>query len=589
MKKNTKVVAIVFAKEESEKFSRCSFPILGRPVVSYPLMAACHAANVEKAFLSTKSKGLMQLAKGIPGVQILERKTEQKTVLQELKKTLTNLKKNQGMLPEYCAILFGNSPCILSETIESAVDLIIQKPTLDSVVTVARRDEFNPNRSLKMLGNGQLSGYHFKEMNQYSYFIDSRLIIAKTSVLLKVDQSIDNFNQLLGKKIHPIFLEDGMGDIDYAWQVPHVERWLKINGFSEGATPYPMAKPETAVSTGFVGEKKKAAKTFKVLVTTVPFGAINPYPLEIMETEPACEYVINPIGRKLKEDELAEMISDYNIVVAGTEPISEKVLKNAPDLKLISRVGIGLDSVDLNYARDNGIKVSYTPDAPAPAVGELTIGHMLNMSRYIPLIDRKLREGVWQRIMGHRLMNLTIGIIGTGRVGSRVLKHLQGFSPKKILVNDLVPDKKMKMYELYHAEHVSKEQIYKEADIITLHLPLTDKTDNLINNKIFPLMKKNVVLINTSRGGMINEKDLFEALSSKRIHAAAIDVFENEPYGGELLTLDSCYFSCHMGSCTVDCRFEMEKLATEEAMRYVRGDALEFTVPEYEYELQKNM
>jgi D-3-phosphoglycerate dehydrogenase len=117
-------------------------------------------------------------------------------------------------------------------------------------------------------------------------------------------------------------------------------------------------------------------------------------------------------------------------------------------------------------------------------------------------------------------------------------------------------------------------------------VPLTPQTSPLIAKKELELMKPNMFLINTARGGVINEKDLFDALKNRKISGAAIDVFSNEPYGGELLTLDNCYLTCHMGSCTVDCRFEMEKLATEEALRFIRGEKLQLQVPEYEYELK---
>ncbi|MFA5238573.1 MAG: phosphoglycerate dehydrogenase [Phycisphaerae bacterium] len=326
----------------------------------------------------------------------------------------------------------------------------------------------------------------------------------------------------------------------------------------------------------------KSQKKYNVFISTVPFGEIDSYPVDILKKESNCEFVINPLGRKLNEDELAEILKDYDILIAGTEPITAKVMDNAPNLKLISRVGIGLDNVDLCHARESGINVSYTPDAPAPAVAELTIGHILNACRSMPLADRKLRDGVWQRIMGQRLSNQVIGIIGTGRIGSRVLKHLQGFSPKKILVNDIKPDQNL--YDLYHAEFVSKEVIYKKCDIITLHVPLTAQTSPLITAKELKQMKPSVFLVNTARGGIIDEKDLFDALKSREIGAAAIDVFGSEPYGGELLTLDNCYLTCHMGSCTVDCRFEMEKLAAEEAVRFIRGEKLQLLVPEYEYE-----
>ena len=373
---------------------------------------------------------------------------------------------------------------------------------------------------------------------------------------------------------------DGVTDIDYPWQAPIVERWLKSNGFSHSETPYNKCAPKTS---GYSASSVPGAieKKFRILVSTVPFGEIDAYPLDLMRNDPSCEYVINPIGRKLKENELADMIKDFDILVAGTEPITAKVMDCAKRLKLISRVGIGLDNVDLAAARERGIKVSYTPEAPAPAVAELTMGHMLNLCRMISLADRKLRDGVWQRLMGGRLAEKVVGIIGTGRIGTRVMRHLQGFAPKKILVNDLKPDQHV--YELYQAKFADKETIYREADIITFHVPMTRETSGMISAKEIEMMKKGAVLINTARGGIINEQDLFTALKNKRIAGAAIDVFRNEPYSGELVTLDNCFFTCHMGSCSADCRFAMEKQAVEEAMRYVRGEKLEQEAPEHEY------
>ncbi|MCK5175826.1 MAG: phosphoglycerate dehydrogenase, partial [Planctomycetes bacterium] len=299
--------------------------------------------------------------------------------------------------------------------------------------------------------------------------------------------------------------------------------------------------------------------------------------------EPGVEFVINPKGRKLKESELPKIIKDCDIIIAGTEKYSREVLASADRLKLISRVGIGLDSIDLQAARDLGIIVSYTPDAPSPAVAELTIGLMFSLLRQIPLIDRKLRSGIWQRISGERLSNMVIGIIGTGRVGSRILKHLQGFHPKRIFVNDIHPDHNL--YEMYHAELVEKETIYEKADIITLHVPLTPLTQGLIGKKELDTMKPNTRLINTSRGGIIDENALYNALIDKRIAGAAIDVYENEPYTGNLIELRNNVLTCHMGSMTKDCRKNMEIQAAEEAIRFIRSEPLKNIVPESEYHI----
>jgi D-3-phosphoglycerate dehydrogenase len=163
----------------------------------------------------------------------------------------------------------------------------------------------------------------------------------------------------------------------------------------------------------------------KALITTVPFGEKNRLPLEQLEAA-GIEYLINPIGRKLKEDELAEMVSDFDVLIAGTELITDKVMNSASRLKLISRVGIGLDGVDLLAAERRGIKVSYTPDAPAPAVAELTIGLMLSLLRSVHVANAQIHRGEWHRHFGRRISEVTIGIIGTGRIGGRVLRRLAG-------------------------------------------------------------------------------------------------------------------------------------------------------------------
>lgn len=321
----------------------------------------------------------------------------------------------------------------------------------------------------------------------------------------------------------------------------------------------------------------------KILITTVPFGEFDATPLNLLNAaEGEVQFVVNPIGRKLKEHELAELAPDYDILIAGTEPITRRVMEAAPNLKLISRVGIGLDSVDVHAARQHGIAVSYTPDAPAPAVAELTIAHMLNLLRQLPVIDRKMRGGTWHRITGERLALQTVGIVGTGRIGSRVLRHLQGFSPARILVHDSAPN--AELYGQYNAEHVDKETLYREADIISLHVPLTRSTRAMISAREIAMMKPTVRLLNTARGGIIHEGDLYNALVEHRIAGAAMDVFEEEPYTGVLATVENCLISCHMGSMTQDCRAKMEIEATQEALRFVRGEQLQSVVPEYEYD-----
>ena len=324
----------------------------------------------------------------------------------------------------------------------------------------------------------------------------------------------------------------------------------------------------------------------KALITTVPFAAINKLPLELLKSA-NIDYIFNPLNKKLTENELIKLVSDVDILIAGTEPITRRVLDKAPKLKMISRVGIGLDSVDLLAAREKNIKVSFTPDAPAPAVAELTMGLIFSLLRSIHLSNAQLHEGKWNRIFGRRISEVTIGIIGVGRIGSRVIRRTKPFGTPRFLVNDIDPSKRKDLD--FKLEWVSKEKIYKESDIICIHLPLTKHTKNMIQKKDMLLMKKDASIINVSRGGIINESDLYEVLKSGHLSGAAIDVFEEEPYIGKLTEIDRCILTAHMGSMSFDCRSRMEIEATEEVVRYCSNNALINQVPEDEYNLQSGL
>jgi len=322
----------------------------------------------------------------------------------------------------------------------------------------------------------------------------------------------------------------------------------------------------------------------KVLITTVPFADKNCLPLDLLKKS-NIEYLINPLNKKLTENELVEMISDFDVIIAGTELITKKVMDAATNLKMISRVGIGLDSVNLLEAEKRGIVVSYTPDAPAPAVAELTIGLMLTLLRSVQLSNMEMHIGKWHRFFGRRLSEVVIGVIGIGRIGARVLQHLQGFDSPKILVNDINPDSNLN--KKFNIEWADKETIYKQSDIITIHTPLTAQTKNMIRKDQLLSMKNDAIIINTARGGIINEQDLYEVMQAGHLSGAAIDVFDFEPYDGKLREIQSCILTAHMGSMSVDCRTRMEIEATEEAVRFLTNQVLEGVVPEEEYAVQR--
>jgi len=298
-----------------------------------------------------------------------------------------------------------------------------------------------------------------------------------------------------------------------------------------------------------------------------------------------CEFTVNPLGRKMTENELISAMGGCVALVAGTETISQKVFERCPKLRHISRVGVGLDSADLLHAQKRGISISYTPDAPAPAVAELTIGLMISLLRKTDQANLMMHNGEWKRFMGRRISEVTLGILGAGRIGGRVLRRLRGFGTPRVLVNDLLADQSLnKAVPELKLEWVEKEIIYREADLVSVHLPLTPHTKHLIGARELAIFKKDSLLINTSRGGIVDENALWEALRAGPLAAAAVDVFEKEPYDGPLKQLPNCLLTCHMGSMSQDCRTRMEVEATEEAIRFVLGKSLISPVPSEEYE-----
>jgi len=321
----------------------------------------------------------------------------------------------------------------------------------------------------------------------------------------------------------------------------------------------------------------------RVLVTTFPFAEKNRLPREMLE-KAGVEFTTNPYGRKFKEKELAEIIEDYDIIIAGTEPITANVIARAKNLQFISRVGIGLDSVNLYAVKQRGIQISYTPDAPAPAVAEMTLGFMLTLLRRVNISNLEIHSGCWTRYFGKRLAECTVGIIGVGRIGQKVIKHLRGFNPKKVLVNDL--HRQNLDAEEFPVVWSDKETIYEEAEVISLHVPLTRITKNMIVREHLLSMKSDAVIINTSRGGIINETDLYDVLKQGHLSGAAIDVFEIEPYAGRLIELDNCLLTSHMGSMALDCRARMELEATTEAIRFIENQPQQSAVPVEEFLVQ---
>ena len=305
----------------------------------------------------------------------------------------------------------------------------------------------------------------------------------------------------------------------------------------------------------------------KVLITTSSFSLGNFAQAKSLH-DAGISLEMNPHGRRLSEDEIAELVAtDVIAILAGLEPLTDRVLSNAKSLRVIARCGTGLDSVDLQAASRLGIDVFNTPDAPTQAVAELTIAHMLNSLRHISTTDSNMRSGKWTPTMGSLLATKTVGLIGVGRIGSAVAKLAQAFGARVIGFDPVVSSHNS-------VELLSLDEVLNQADIVSLHVPINDQTHHILNANTISRMKPGSIVVNVSRGGLIDESALHDALKSQHLSGAALDCFEDEPYSGPLLQLPGVHVTAHMGSYARETRDLMEVEASTNLVNGLRKRGL---------------
>jgi len=306
-----------------------------------------------------------------------------------------------------------------------------------------------------------------------------------------------------------------------------------------------------------------------IQVSAHPFGECGSKPKMILEDSSfAIKY--NPFKRRLTEQDIPILCKDASGIVAGTEPYTKDVLKQCTNLKVISRVGVGYDSVDLDYCNSNNIIVTYTPDAPSPGVAELTVANILNLARSIVVANNNTKGKNWKRIIGTLLEENIIGILGVGRIGKRVIKLLQPFNPV-IYACDLQPD--LEFGKQYNVNWVSHEDLFESCDIISVHVPLNEMNRDLVSFDELNQMKKGSYLINTSRGPIVNEQAVLQAIQSDKLAGFAADVFTSEPYSGKLIEYPNVILTPHIGASTYKTRFLMELGAAMDCVRVLSGQS----------------
>ena len=266
--------------------------------------------------------------------------------------------------------------------------------------------------------------------------------------------------------------------------------------------------------------------------------------------------------------DLINFAIDCEGLIAGGEIYDREVLSSLPKLKIISRVGIGIDNIDIEYAKLKKISVFNTPDAPSNSTAEFAFSLILSSVKKIYILGQNVKNKNWTRIHHYEFSNLNVGLIGCGRIGSRVLKLLIRMPFKKIFVNDI--DKRKYKIKNKKIVYTGKSNLFKKADIISFHVPLTPQTRNLFNKENIILTKKGVAVVNTARGEIININHLEEFIKKNHFSTVALDVMPVEPYFGSLLKYKNCIITPHNASMSFTSRKNMELGSAKNLMNFFK-------------------
>lgn len=273
--------------------------------------------------------------------------------------------------------------------------------------------------------------------------------------------------------------------------------------------------------------------------------------------------VYNDSGKRLTEDQLISHRPHGCVaIIAGLEPLSRRVLEQYPDLKVIARLGTGMDSVDVAAARERGVAVIGTPDATTNAVAELTVGLMIAALRGIATSDRGIRSGAWASVQGGLICGRVVGVVGFGRIGRRVAELVEAFGARVRFFDPITTfDDRRRAHTL--------DELLASSDIVTLHTPLNDDTRGMLSGARLAMIRDGALVVNCARGGLVDELALADSVRSGRLKAA-LDCFVDEPYTGPLRDLEGVVLTAHMGSLTAETRHEMESSAAHSVVSELR-------------------
>ncbi len=287
----------------------------------------------------------------------------------------------------------------------------------------------------------------------------------------------------------------------------------------------------------------------KILITPKSFFRARDKADEIF-SQFDLDIVENNTGKTLTKQQMIELCSDVDGVIVGLDPMDEEVLRSAKNLKAISKYGVGLDNIDLKVAEELGIKVRKAEGTNTRSVAELTIGLFFALSRSIPKAVADVKDGRWDRTIGTEIGAKVVGIIGFGAIGREVAKMSSGLEMEIMAYDPYFND--VELTKAMNVKMTNIDEILEKADFVTLHLPLNEETNKIINSKTLSRMKQTAYLVNTARGELVDEDALYEALKNGIIAGAAQDVFSQEPPDkqNKLLALDNFILTPHIGAYT---------------------------------------
>lgn len=314
--------------------------------------------------------------------------------------------------------------------------------------------------------------------------------------------------------------------------------------------------------------------SYKILVATRSFGSTSSKPWDVLN-DAGCEIVKADMSQKMTEERLIELLQGVDGAIIGVVPMTANVIEQSPSLKAVSMHGVGVDHIDLTAAAQKGIVIANCQGVNDQSVADLTIGLMVSIARDLPSVDRKVREGGWGAHAGSELWKKTIGLVGIGRIGRGVAKRALGFDMKVLAYDPYVDSDDLEQ----EISLVSFDEILQESDYISLHAALTDETHHMIGEAQLQAMKPTAYLVNTSRGALVDESALFEALTKKQIAGAALDAYEVEPpRDSPLLELENIVVTTHIGAHTRESIERVGVMAAENVLHTLEGSQPHFRV-----------